>query len=61
MMRLHSDGFELIDLQSLETALTTVWLRKGGLRFDRTRENVAMVVWESNYEGDKTTMMTWRV
>jgi hypothetical protein len=62
MMRLRKDGFELIDIQPLETALTTVWYRrKGRFPLGRAPADVTMVLWEAQDEGDTTTVMTWRV
>jgi len=60
MMRLHSEGYQLIDMQSLETALTTVWYRKSRAPWS-TRADVKMVLWESQPSGETTTVMTWRI
>ena len=62
MLRLRSEGFELIDMQPLETALTAVWYRrKGRFAFGFSAEEVKMVVWESQNARDTTTVMTWRI
>ena len=61
MIRLRKDGFSLIDLQPLETAMTMVWYRASGLRFGRARTDVKMVLWESQEAGDTTTVMTWKI
>ena len=62
MIRLRKDGFELIDIQPLETALTTVWYRrKGRFPLGRSPADVTMVLWEAQDAGDTTTVMTWRI
>jgi hypothetical protein len=61
MMRLHSEGYRLIDLQPLETALTTVWYRQGRSMPWHKRADVKMVVWETEPSGETTTVMTWRI
>ena len=62
MLRLHRDGFGLIDLQPQESAFSTVWYRKcGPLPLPWIRSQVAMLLWQAQEDGDSTTLMTWRV
>jgi hypothetical protein len=61
MMRLREDGFDLIDMQSLETALTTVWYRERRSLPWHKHVDVKMVLWEFQPTGDTTTVMTWRI
>ncbi len=62
LISLRKEGFGLIDLQPLETALTTVWYRRAGrlpARF--AREDVTMLLWESQDDGEATTVIHWRI
>lgn len=61
LLRLHDEGFDLIDLQPQETAFTSVWYRKGRLALRVARPNAAMLVWVASEAGDSTTLMMWRV
>ena len=61
LIRLRKDGYALIDIQPLETALTTVWYHKGVMRGRFTLEDVTMMLWETQPSGDTTTIMVWRV
>src|SRR5512146_2207204 len=59
VLKLHRDGFGLIDLQPQETAFSAVWYRKGGTLLPWAREQVAMLLWEAPEQS--TTLMTWQV
>ena len=61
LLRLRKDGFALIDMQPLETALTTVWYHNGPMPKCFKREDVTMMLWETQPAGDTTTIMVWRV
>lgn len=61
LIRLRKDGFVLIDMQPLETALTTVWYHKGPMPGRFAREDVTMMLWETRPAGDTTTIMAWRI
>jgi hypothetical protein len=65
LAKLRKGGYGLIDLQSMETAFTSVWYRKTSrlLGLD-TKETVVMLVWEFNgAKGDDTTTLlsTWEL
>lgn len=61
MMRLSSGNFQLIDMQALDTAVTTVWYRKARLPLGLSLTDVTMVLWESQVNEDTTTVITWRI
>lgn len=61
MLLLHDEGYGLIDMQPLETALTTVWYRQGRSLPWHKRAEVTMVLWETTCAGDSTSVMTWRI
>ena len=58
---LHHHGYGLIDLHPHETAFTAIWYRKGKAMFERASEEVAMLLWEAQENGNSTTVMTWQV
>lgn len=61
MQNLHHHGYGLIDLRPQETAFTAVWYRKGRALLERAQEEVAMLLWEAQENGNSTTVMMWRV
>lgn len=66
ILRLRADGLRLIDLQSLESAFSSIWYKRGGsllqtLRGRASPEVAAMVVWECIGEDDVTTIRMWRM
>jgi hypothetical protein len=61
LIKLRRDGFALIDLQPQETACTSVWYRREPALLKRPREDVAMLLWETQDLGEATTLITWKV
>lgn len=64
LLRLRADGFCLIDLQSLEVALTTVWYRKSVSLLGFVKSEVVIALdWTMMNEGDAeiTSMRRWRL
>lgn len=61
VLKLHRDGFGLIDLQPQETACATVWYRRTPTLLGRSGGDVAMLLWETQERGEATTLITWRV
>jgi len=62
MLHLREQGYGLIEMLPLETALTTMWLRKKGiLPLGFTPVDVIMLEWEALAEGDATTVTIWRI
>lgn len=66
ILRLRADGLRLIDLQSLESAFSSIWYKRGGsllqsLRGRARAEVAAMVVWECVGGGDVATVRMWRM
>jgi hypothetical protein len=62
MLHLREEGYGLIEMLPLETALTTVWLRKKGLMpLGFTPVDVIMLEWQALGEGDATTVTIWRI
>ena len=62
VLGLRRGGYSLIDLQSVETAFTTVWYRRGkALLGLAAGAYVTMLLWEAQDCGESTTQMTWRV
>jgi hypothetical protein len=61
LLLLRKDGFALIDMQPLETALTTVWYHKSVMPARFAREEVTMLLWETQAAGEATTLIRWRI
>ena len=55
------DGFALIDMQPMETALTTVWYHRSVMPARFAREEVTMLLWETQAAGESTTLIRWRI
>ena len=52
LMKLHQDGYGLIDFQPLETVLTSVWYRNTSKLLGLAKsETVVMLVWEPGSQG----------
>ena len=61
IFRLRRDGYGLIDLQRQETAFSTVWYRKSVMPARFAREDVTMLLWETQAAGESTTLIRWRI
>ena|SRR5688500_4263880 len=63
MLKLRADGMRLIDLQTLETAFTSVWYKRNNSLLGKDKADVAaMVVWAADpIEDDVTTVKVWRL
>lgn len=61
ILRLHRDGFGLIDLQTQETACATVWYRKKPKFLKSIKGDVAMLLLEAQEHGEAATLITWDV
>ena len=61
LLLLRKDGFALIDMQPMETALTTVWYHRSVMRARFAREEVTMLLWETQAAGEATTLIRWRI
>ena len=62
VLKLRARGLELIDLQALETAVTTVWYGKNTSILGQVRSEVAaLLLWEYKPDDeDVTTVRVWR-
>jgi hypothetical protein len=61
LIRLRRDGYGLIDLQPQETACASVWYRRKPALLRNPRGDVAMLLWETQEQGEATTVITWKV
>ena len=59
VLRLHRDGYGLIDVQPQETVFTTVWYRKNSA-FGNSAD-ATMLLCEEDENGASITMMSWRI
>jgi hypothetical protein len=60
ILKIHREGYRLIDMQAQETAFTTVWYHKDRSLLGGSAD-VIMVLWEGSEDGDSTTIMNWKV
>lgn len=64
LLKLRADGFRLIDMQSLEVALTTVWYRKSALLLGFVKSEVVIALdWTMMDDGrnETTILRRWRL
>lgn len=60
VLRMHREGYQLIDMQPHETAFTTVWYRKDRSILNK-KSDIVMLLWEDGEVVDSTTIMNWRI
>jgi hypothetical protein len=64
LLKLRADGFRLIDMQSLEVALTTVWYRKSALLLGFVKSEVVIALdWTMMDDGrnETTILRRWQL
>ena len=62
LLRLRAEGMKLMDLQTQESAFTSIWYRTGRTLLNRHKPDLAaMVIWELNHDAEIATFRIWRV